>query len=114
MPTSVIDLDGLRFAMVSSTASVVDPQSPTTFTYHQEGRLVWGEYTGDTVTQGRFVGSVEGDIVGISFAHALVSDGAVVRGNADSRVEYAEDGRMRLVESFAVGGVDHESVCIQL
>ena len=111
---SPINLDGRRFAMVSSTASVVDPQSPTTFTYHQDGLLVWGEYTGDTVTEGRFVGGIAGDVVGISFAHALVADGSVVRGNADSRVECAEDGRMRLVESFAVDGVDHESVCIQL
>ncbi|WP_209305635.1 hypothetical protein [Microbacterium sp. dk485] len=114
MPTSVIDLDGLRFAMVSSTASIVDPHAPTTFTYHQEGQLVWGEYTGDTVTEGRFVGSVEGDLVSISFAHALASDGTVVRGSADSRIEHADDGRMRLVESFAVGGVEHESICIQL
>jgi hypothetical protein len=111
---SPIDLDGLRFAMVSSTASVVDPQSPTTFTYHQDGLLVWGEYTGDTVTAGRFVGSVDGDVVGISFAHALVADGTVVRGSADSRIERADDGRMRLIESFSVGGIDHESVCIQL
>lgn len=111
---STIDLDGLRFAMVSSTASVVDPQSPTTFTYHQDGLLVWGEYTGDTVTEGRFVGSLDGDVVGIDFAHALVADGRVVRGSADSRIERTEDGRMRLVESFAVQGVDHESICIQL
>lgn len=62
---SPINLDGQRFAMVSSTASIVDPQSPTTFTYHQDGLLVWGEYTGDTVTEGRFVGSVDGDVVGV-------------------------------------------------
>ncbi|MCR2800414.1 MULTISPECIES: hypothetical protein [unclassified Microbacterium] len=111
---SPINLDGQRFAMVSSTASIVDPQSPTTFTYHQDGLLVWGEYTGDTVTEGRFVGSVDGDVVGISFAHALAADGSIVRGSADSRAERAEDGRLRLVESFVVDGVDHESVCIQL
>src|SRR3546814_18353859 len=111
---SPIDLDGLRFAMVSSTASIVDPHSPTIFTYHQDGRLVWGEYTGDTVTEGRFVGSVEGDIVGISFAHALAADGTVVRGSAESRVERAEGGPIRLVEPFAVDGVDHESFCVQV
>ncbi|MBK8730858.1 MAG: hypothetical protein IPM00_16635 [Tetrasphaera sp.] len=100
--------------MVSSTASIVDPVHPTTFTYHQRDRLLWGEYTGDTVTEGRFVGEVAGTEVRISFAHALVSDGSVVRGDATSRAEQAEDGRIRLVEDFTVDGDAHVSVCIQV
>ncbi|MBS1672562.1 MAG: hypothetical protein JSS74_01170 [Actinobacteria bacterium] len=100
--------------MVSSTASEVDPIAPTTFDYHQDGRLVWGEYTGDTVTEGRFVGEVFDAEVRISFAHALVEDGAIVRGDATSRAERADDGRIRLVEDFAVDGVDHVSVCLQV
>ncbi|MBS1699261.1 MAG: hypothetical protein JST25_12770 [Actinobacteria bacterium] len=100
--------------MVSSTASAVDPAAPTTFDYHQDGPLVWGEYTGDTVTEGRFVGEVVGAEVRISFAHALASDGTVVRGDAVSRAEQAEDGRIRLVEDFAVDGVGHVSVCLQV
>ncbi|MGX1933634.1 hypothetical protein [Microbacterium resistens] len=111
---SPLSLDGLRFAMVSSTASAVDPESPTTFDYHQDGRLVWGEYTGDTVTEGRFVGELADDQVRISFAHALVTDGSVVRGDAVSRVEHDADGRIRLVEDFVVDGVDHVSVCRQI
>ena len=111
---STLSLDGMRFAMVSSTASEVDPDAPTTFDYHQDGRLIWGEYTGDTVTEGRFVGEVAGAEVRVSFAHALVADGTVVRGDAVSRAEQAEDGRLRLVEDFAVDGVDHVSVCLQV
>ncbi|MFT3797733.1 hypothetical protein [Microbacterium sp.] len=113
MPSS-LSLDGLRFAMVSSTASTVDPDAPTTFDYHQDGRLIWGEYVGDTVTTGRFVGELDGATVRISFAHALVADGSVVRGDAVSRIERADDGRLRLVEDFAVGAVDHVSVCLQV
>jgi hypothetical protein len=109
-----LSLDGLRFAMVSSTASSVDPDAPTTFDYHQDGRLVWGEYTGDTVTEGRFVGEVADDQVRISFAHALVADGTVVRGDAVSRAERSADGRLRLVEDFVVDGIDHVSVCAQV
>lgn len=111
---STISLDGLRFAMVSSTASEVNPLQPTTFEYHQDGQLVWGEYTGDTVTEGRFVGEVTDNQVRISFAHALVADGAVIRGDAVSRVEHERDGRLRLVEDFVVDGVDHVSICRQL
>ena len=113
MPSTLF-LDGLRFAMVSSTASAVDAASPTTFDYHQDGRLIWGEYTGDTVTEGRFVGEITGAEVRVSFAHALVGDGSVVRGDAVSRAEHADDGRIRLIEDFAVDGVDHVSVCLQV
>ena len=44
----------------------------------------------------------------------LEADGTVVRGDAVSRAEQAEDGRIRLVEDFAVDGVDHVSVCLQV
>ena len=110
--TDTFNLDGLDFLMLSSTASAVDPQAPTRFRYHQQGTLVWGEYLGDTVTQGRFVGQLQRDTLDISFAHELVADRSVVRGQATSRVE-DRDGRLYLVESFAKDGEDHESVCVQ-
>lgn len=110
---SPLSLDGLVFDMVSSTASVVDPQSPTRFVYHQQGELVWGSYTGDTVTEGRFVGQLSGTDLAISFAHELVADRSVVRGDATSRVE-EQDGRIALIEEFAKDGVAHESVCLQV
>lgn len=113
MPSTLF-LDGMRFAMVSSTASEVDSDAPTTFDYHQDGRLIWGEYTGDTVTEGRFVGEIAGAEVRVSFAHALVRDGSVVRGDAVSRAEHEDDGRIRLIEDFAVDGIDHVSVCLQV
>lgn len=106
-------LDGKKFAMVSSTASSVDPDHPTEFLYHQTGQLVWGEYTGDTVAQGRFVGAFDGDTLSISFAHELVADLSVVRGSADSRVE-DRDGGLHLVETFFLDGVEHESVCVEI
>lgn len=99
--------------MVSSTASAVDPDAPTRFVYHQQGELVWGSYTGDTVTEGRFVGQLSEATLAISFAHELVADRSVVRGNATSRVE-DRDGKIALVEDFAIDGVQHESVCLQV
>ncbi|UFU07703.1 hypothetical protein [Ruania halotolerans] len=110
---TAFDLDGLRFRMLSSTASRVDPDSPTEFTYHQHGSLVWGEYIGDTVTEGRFVGALRAQDLDISFAHALRTDGSVVHGRATSLVERRRDGLLYLVESFDVDGVAHESVCVQ-
>lgn len=112
MPTpSSLSLDGLVFDMASSTASVVDPTSPTRFVYHQQGELVWGSYTGDTVTEGRFVGQLAGTELAISFAHELVADRSVVRGEATSRVE-ERDGTIALIEEFTKDGAAHESVCL--
>jgi hypothetical protein len=107
-------LDGLDFDMISSTASDVSSDAPTRFRYRQHGALVWGEYTGDTVTQGRMVGRVDGDRVEISFAHALVEDGSVIMGSAVSVAEIREDGLIYLIEEFEKNGQTHHSVCAQI
>jgi hypothetical protein len=98
--------------MVSSTASTVDEDAPTRFRYHQDGSLVWGEYLGDTVTQGRFVGTRDGELVSISYVHALKA-GGTAGGQSSSRIETADDGLLRLVEEFSFDGDDtvHVSVC---
>jgi len=105
-------LDGRTFKMISSTASVVDPESPSVFEYRERDGIVWGDYTGDTVTFGRFVGTREGDRLRISFVHRLVVDGTVVAGTGESDVR-VRDGRLALVEEFEIDGAAHESVCIE-
>jgi hypothetical protein len=110
---SPLYLDGLHFDMISSTASDVSLEAPTRFFYRQHGSLVWGEYTGDTVTQGRMVGRVVENRVEISFAHALLADGSVVMGSAVSVAEVQPDGLLHLIEKFDKDGVTHHSVCVQ-
>jgi len=113
-PGVKLNLDDLVFDMISSTASEVSSQSPTRFRYQQEGALVWGEYTGDTVTQGRMVGRTVGNTIEISFAHAMLSDGSVVMGAATSVAELRADGLIYLVEEFEKNGETHQSVCVQV
>ncbi|RLP70680.1 hypothetical protein D9V30_03795 [Mycetocola reblochoni] len=98
--------------MTSSTASVVDEDSPSTFDYHEHAGLIWGEYGGDTVTFGRFIGTRSGDTISVVFAHELVADGRVITGGSDSAVRLS-DGELTLVEDFVVDGVEHRSVCVQ-
>lgn len=105
-------LDGRSFVMISSSNSAVDPASPSRFTYFERDGVIWGDYEGDTVTFGRFVGTRAGDELGISFAHVLTATGAVVTGTSGSRVEADADG-LRLVESFRVDGVEHVSICVE-
>ncbi|WP_226899533.1 hypothetical protein [Nonomuraea phyllanthi] len=107
-----MNLNGRTFVMVSSTASAVDQDSPTEFRYREEDGVVWGSYTGDTVTQGRFVGTRDGELVSISYVHALKA-GGTAGGQSSSRIETADDGLLRLVEEFSFDGDDtvHVSVC---
>jgi hypothetical protein len=109
-----VSLDGRVFDMVSSTASRVDPEAPTRFRYHEAAGVVWGEYAGDTVAEGRFVGTREGDRLRVSFVHAPVAGGAVVSGVAESRIEDAGAAGLRLVEDFEADGRPQVSVCAEV
>lgn len=100
--------------MFSSTASAVDPHEPTLFRYRQHGSLIWGEYSGDTVAAGRFVGEMTDDRIEIDFAHALVENSQVVRGSATSVVERRDDGLIYLIEDFEKDGRIHRSICVQV
>ncbi|WP_235030517.1 hypothetical protein [Nonomuraea solani] len=110
-----MNLNGRKFVMVSSTASTVNRDSPTEFLYWEEDGVVWGSYTGDTVTFGRFVGTRDDDVVSISYAHALKAGGKA-GGRSSSRVETGDDGLLRLVEEFTFDGDDtpHVSVCAEV
>ncbi|MBH0129170.1 hypothetical protein [Salinibacterium sp. NK8237] len=110
VPESINDRE---FILVSSSGSAVSTQTPTRFRYHQEGLMVWGEYYGDTVSVGRFVGRRTGNVVSISFAHSLVSGGEVVLGHAESTIQWNADGKLELYETFEKDGASHISICIE-
>jgi hypothetical protein len=100
--------------MVSSTTSAVDPDAPSVFRYFEEDGMIWGDYTGDTVTIGRFVGTRTGDTIHVSFVHVLVSDRTVVAGDGESTIELADDDSLRLVEHYEMHGSPQLSVCVEV
>lgn len=107
-------LDGRIFDMVSSTASVVSDIAPTRFRYSERDGVVWGEYRGDTVTEGRFCGTREDDVLRVAFAHRSTA-GALVSGEATSVISEDSDGRLVLTEDFAApDGSLHVSVCREI
>ena len=108
-----LDLDGRTFAMASSTASRVDPDRPTRFRYSEAEGVVSGDYTGDTVAVGRFVGTRVGDRLEVRFVHVQAAGGATVSGAAVSRIEPTPSG-LRLVEEFEVDGEPQTSVCVEV
>lgn len=104
-------LDGKAFDMISSTSSAVDADAPTRFLYREADGVLWGDYTGDTVIVGRFVGRREDDELHISFVHRGV-DGSTAQGSAVSRITRDDAGRLVLTERYATpDGEQHVSVC---
>jgi hypothetical protein len=106
-------LDRRRFVMVTSTNSAVNPNSPSSFQYFERDGVIWGDYDGDTVTFGRFVGTRIGNQLSVSFAHVMADDGRVITGTSGSVVEATTDG-IRLVENFTIDDVDHVSICVEV
>lgn len=111
--TAVPSLDGRTFRMISSTTSAVDHDAPSVFHYFEKDGAVWGDYLGDTVTFGRFVGTRTGDTISIHFVHVLVKDGSVVTGSGDSTIEQDESG-LRLVEHYEMHGEPQLSICAEV
>ena len=104
-------LDGTIFDMVSSTASVVSDLEPTRFRYSERDGVVWGEYRGDTVTEGRFCGTRDGDALRVAFVHRS-TEGSLVSGEAISTISRGPDGRLVLTEDFvSPDGSPQVSVC---
>jgi hypothetical protein len=106
-------LDRRRFVMESSTNSAVDPTTPSSFQYFERDGVIWGDYDGDTVTFGRFVGTRVGNQLSVSFAHVMADDGRVITGTSGSVVEATTDG-IRLVENFTIDDVEHVSICVEV
>jgi hypothetical protein len=106
-------LDGRIFDMVSSTASVVS-DTPTRFAYSERDGVVWGEYRGDTVTEGRFCGRRDGETLRVAFVHRSTA-GALVSGDATSVISRDADGLLVLTEDFAgPDGSPQVSVCREI
>lgn len=110
IPDSINDLE---FAMTYSSGSTVSPTSPTVFRYRQDGQMVWGEYFGDSVRLGRFVGRRDGDALSIRFAHRPSSGADVVLGEAESTIRWNSDGKLELYETFEKNGTAHVSICVE-
>ncbi|MEU7166113.1 hypothetical protein AB0A70_15920 [Streptomyces morookaense] len=93
--------DGLSFrSSAAGTAAEDDPESTPVGSYHQTGDLVWAEFSGGAVRQGRLVGRCgPGGVITAAYCQVL-TDGAVVSGNCMSHPEQLPDGRLRLREEW--------------
>ncbi|UVE94327.1 hypothetical protein [Dietzia sp. B32] len=97
-PAEDVDLDGRVLVGVSNTGTG-EVGSRTTFTYHEEGDVVWAEYRGGEVLRGYLVGTRSGVELQFRYVH-LGSDGRTSSGVCDSVIEVLADGRVRFRETW--------------
>ena len=95
--TSRIDYHDRRFQPVDHDP----PHGATTVGhYHQEGNLLWAEFSGGSVLVGRLVGQVRpDDTIDASYCFVTAS-GQTIAGACVSTPTVLDDGRVRLTEDW--------------
>lgn len=93
-----VSLDGKVFAGVQNSADG-EVSSATRFIYHQDGSVIWAEYSGGDVLRGYLVGTRVGDRLSFRYVH-LNSAEQTASGVCESEIEELPDGRLRLHETW--------------
>lgn len=91
--------DGRRFIpKMNSENGEVSEQ--TTFTYHQNGKLLWADYSGGDILRGSLIGtvSINGELDFVY--HHMNQDMQVKTGKCHSVPTVLEDGRIELSEKW--------------
>ena len=77
--------------------------------YHQDGDLVWGEFSGGSVRRGSLTGTCDPDGF-LTFAYTMVLDsGSLVAGRCRSTPRLLPDGRIWLDEEWERFAPTHET-----
>ncbi len=91
--------DNRKFRSVSNSAAG-DVGAETIFHYHQDGDLVWAEYSGGEIAYGTLIAKRGPDgILDMRYQH-LNQSGELMTGECVSTPESLADGRIRLHEKW--------------
>ena len=94
-----MNYDGKVFKSVKNSDSG-DVGSETVFHYHQDGNIVWAEYSGGNVVCGHLVAIRDNDgALDMRYQH-VNSAGELMTGECRSTPELLHDGRIRLYEKW--------------
>jgi hypothetical protein len=94
-----ISYDDRRFRSVSNSDSG-EVGAETIFHYHQNGRVVWAEYSGGEVLRGMLIAKVlADDSLDMRYQH-MNRSGELMTGVCRSTPELLSDGRVRLHEQW--------------
>ncbi|WP_262103584.1 hypothetical protein [Arthrobacter sp. Marseille-P9274] len=91
-------IDGKQFAPVANTASG-EVGATTVFHYHQDGKVIWAEYSGGAVVRGYLVGTRSGDRMSFRYSHLNI-DLQTASGVCETRIAVLDDGRVQFRETW--------------
>ncbi len=93
------DLEGKTFTSISNTGSG-EVGEDTVFHYHQEGRVVWAEYTGGAIVKGHLIAQVIEDGKLDMRYHHVNTAGEIMIGTCISTPGTSGDGRLIFKEAW--------------
>lgn len=97
--------DGKTFRSTENTPNG-EVSSETLFNYHQDGNIVWAEYSGGDIVRGTLIATVQpGNELEMRYQHVNHS-GELMTGRCRSTPEVLEDGRLRMRERWVWTGGD--------
>jgi hypothetical protein len=100
--------DGKSFRAVVN-AENGEVGSETVFHYHQDGNIVWAEYSGGSIAKGSIIAVVQpDDSLDMRYHHVNVS-GDLMTGRCRSVPERLDDGRLRMHETWQWTSGDQSS-----
>lgn len=88
-----------KFVSVSNTKNGTVSDA-TTFTYYQEGDVIWADYSGGDILKGHLIGTVDANGHLTFVYHHLNQKKEIQTGKCFSTPEILPDGRIRLVEKW--------------
>lgn len=95
----VIRLDGRVFVGLEN-AETGEVDARTRFEYHQDGSIIWAEYSGGEVLRGYLVGTRKDDVLDFRYSH-LNAQMQTANGVCSSVISILPDGRVALHEEWA-------------
>ena len=102
-----MNYDGKTFCSVTNTTNG-EVSADTTFHYHQDGSIVWAEYSGGSIVRGTVIAKVilsdnqtDEEVGSLDMRYQHVNtDGELMTGRCRSTPERLPDGRLRLHEKW--------------
>lgn len=91
--------DGKTFRSAANTANG-EVGTETLFHYHQDGTIVWAEYSGGSIVKGTLIAVVQPENrLEMRYQH-VNRNGELMTGRCQSKPEVLVDGRLRLHEEW--------------
>ncbi|UPL03915.1 hypothetical protein LCI18_014849 [Fusarium solani-melongenae] len=92
--------DGKVFGSASNTSNG-EVGAETRFHYHQDGKIVWAEYSGGSIIRGTLIATVKDEDNSLDMRYQHVNkEGELMTGQCKSTPEVLADGRLRMHEKW--------------